>query len=56
VHQIFQGNCDGATIPEVLKWYKFEPEDGGDYFDSQDFRRWQEWHGKDEPAKTGSDN
>jgi phenol hydroxylase P3 protein len=54
VHQIFQGNCGGATIPEVLKWYKFEAEDGGDYFDSQDFRRWQEWHGDSELAKTGS--
>jgi phenol hydroxylase P3 protein len=54
VHQIFQGNCGGATVPEVLEWYKFQPEDGGDYFDSLDYRRWQEWHGNAEAAKTGS--
>lgn len=56
VHQIFQGNCGGGTLPEIREWYKFAPEDGSDYFDSQDYRRWQEWHGKDEPAKTGSND
>ena len=47
VHQIFQGNCGGPTVPDVLKWYKFMPEDGGDYAGSQDDQRWQEWHGED---------
>ncbi len=51
VHQIFQGNCGGATIPEVLEWYKFAPEDGGDYIGSQDHARWQEWKGTDKKVK-----
>ena len=51
VHQIFQGNSGGATIPEVLEWYKFAPEDGGDYIGSQDHARWQEWKGADDKVK-----
>jgi phenol hydroxylase P3 protein len=46
VHQIFQGNCGGPTIPDVLDWYKFKPEDSGDYIGSQDHARWQEWKGE----------
>jgi phenol hydroxylase P3 protein len=44
VHQIFQGNCGGATIPEVLKWYGLEPGDSGEYLDSRDAKNWAEWH------------
>lgn len=44
VHQIYQGNCGGATIPEVLDWYGLEPGDSGEYLDSQDAKNWAEWH------------
>lgn len=37
VNQIFQGNCGGATLPEVLEWYKIKAgEDNGDYNGSED--------------------
>lgn len=40
-HQIFQGNCGGATIPEVLKWYKIEHGvDNMDYVGSPDEAMW----------------
>jgi len=40
-HQIFQGNCGGATIPEVLKWYKIEDGvDNKDYVGSVDEETW----------------
>jgi len=55
VHQIYQGNCGGATIPEVLEWYKFTPEDVGNYIGSRDHARWQEWKGDAAVDKTGSD-
>jgi phenol hydroxylase P3 protein len=45
VHQIFQGNCGGATLPEVLDWYHLKPEDRGDYADSPDRANWQRWTG-----------
>ena len=50
VHQIFQGNCGGATIPDVLNWYHFKPEDGGDYVGSVDEARWKAMHGKTEES------
>ena len=50
VHQIFQGNCGGATIPEVLAWYHIQPGDSGDFADSQDRANWERWTGK--PATT----
>jgi phenol hydroxylase P3 protein len=56
VHQIFQGNCGGAEIPDVLAYYHFQDGDGGEYVGSADHKRWQEWHGADEPSeqkKTG---
>ncbi len=47
VHQIFQGNCGGATLPEVLKWYKVEfGQDNLDYVGSQDQKMWKEWKGE----------
>jgi phenol hydroxylase P3 protein len=52
VHQIYQGNCGGPTLPEVLKWYKFTEEDSGDYVGSRDYMRWQEWKGTGEPDKS----
>ena len=45
VHQIFQGNCGGATLPEVLDWYHLSPADRGDFADSQDRANWQRWTG-----------
>ena len=51
VHQIYQGNCGGETLPEVLEWYKFKPEDSGDYIGSQDYLRWQEWKGGEQTSK-----
>lgn len=44
VHQIYQGNCGGPTIPDVLKWYGFEEGDGGEYLGSIDHQNWQKWH------------
>ena len=45
IYQIFQGNCGGTTIPEVLKWYGAEaPYDGGEYTTSRDAENWTKWH------------
>lgn len=45
VHQIYQGNCGGPTLPDVLKWYGIDPaRDGGEYTTSPDAARWAEWH------------
>lgn len=44
VHQIYQGNCGGASIPEVLDWYKINVgADNGDYYGSPDHQTWNEW-------------
>ena len=44
VHQIFQGNCGGATIEEVLKWYKLNlGADNLDQAGSPDQKMWDEW-------------
>lgn len=44
VHQIYQGNCGGATVPEVLEWYKFNVgADNMDYEGSPDQKLWDEW-------------
>ena len=51
VHQIYQGNCGGATIPDVLAWYKMTPNDGGEYLGSRDNKNWLAWH--DMAEKTG---
>lgn len=47
VHQIYQGNCGGTTIPEVLEWYGINTEENGEYFDTTDAKNWAKWH---EPA------
>jgi phenol hydroxylase P3 protein len=44
VHQIFQGNCGGPTMPDVLAWYGIQQGDNGEYKDSPDARSWAEWH------------
>ena len=44
VHQIYQGNCGGATVPEVLQWYNINVGvDGGDYEGSIEEKLWNEW-------------
>ncbi|MCB5945620.1 aromatic/alkene/methane monooxygenase hydroxylase/oxygenase subunit alpha [Acidocella sp. KAb 2-4] len=44
VNQIFQGNCGGATVPEVLDWYKINVGvDNGDYVGSPDEALWNAW-------------
>jgi phenol hydroxylase P3 protein len=51
VHQIYQGNCGGATVPEVLNWYGIEEGvDNGEYLTSRDKRAWDSWHSKDQVA------
>ncbi|WP_425308814.1 YHS domain-containing protein [Ammonicoccus fulvus] len=47
VHQIYQGNCGGATVPEVLEWYGINTSENGEYFDTSDAKNWAQWH---EPA------
>ena len=47
VHQIFQGNCGGPTVPDVLAWYKLNVgADNMDYVGSPDEKLWNEWHGQ----------
>ena len=44
VSQIFQGNCGGATIPDVLAWYKINVGvDNMDYAGSPDEALWNSW-------------
>jgi phenol hydroxylase P3 protein len=44
-HQVFQGNCGGGTIPEVLAWYGVEDGvDNGEYLTSPDHESWVRWH------------
>lgn len=46
-HQIFQGNCGGATIPEVLKWYTIEQGiENMDYLGSPDEAMWNKLKNK----------
>ncbi|WP_068276768.1 YHS domain-containing protein [Aldersonia kunmingensis] len=44
VHQIYQGNCGGPSVPEVLDWYGIQPGDNGDYRGSTDEASWAAWH------------
>jgi phenol hydroxylase P3 protein len=44
VHQILQGNCGGATVPEILQWCGVEEGDSGEYLTSADKARWDRWH------------
>ena len=55
VHQIYQGNCGGPSVPEVLEWYGFDEGDGGEYKGSRDHQNWLKWHDEDPaPASPGS--
>ena len=44
VHQIYQGNCGGPTLPDVLNWYGFQEGDSGEYVGSIDQKNWARWH------------
>jgi phenol hydroxylase P3 protein len=46
VHQIYQGNCGGPTLPDVAAWYGLQPGDGGEYLGSPDHQNWLAWHGQ----------
>ena len=51
--QIFQGNCGGADLGDVLKWYHFNiGADNMDYVGSPDEERWNQWKG----ISTGDDS
>lgn len=44
VHQILQGNCGGATIPDVLKYYNLKDgQENMEYVGSPDHKMWQSW-------------
>ncbi|MCQ4079129.1 YHS domain-containing protein [Streptomyces sp. RB6PN25] len=49
VHQIYQGNCGGPSVPEVLAWYGIQDGDNGEYTGSLDHLDWRRWHAS-EPA------
>jgi phenol hydroxylase P3 protein len=49
--QIYQGNCGGATIPEVLNWYNFTDGIGGEYKGSIDETNWKKWHGETDSSE-----
>jgi phenol/toluene 2-monooxygenase (NADH) P3/A3 len=44
VHQIYQGNCGGPTVPDVRAWYGIQEGDNGDYGASTDKASWDAWH------------
>jgi phenol hydroxylase P3 protein len=49
VHQIFQGNCGGATVPDVLAWYNLNVgADNMDQAGSPDQKVWDAWKAKQE--------
>ena len=51
VHQIFQGNCGGATVPEVLDWYHINKgADNMDYAMSPEEAQWEKWMEGRRPA------
>lgn len=49
VHQIFQGNCGGQSLDEVIKWFQYNVgEDNMDYHGSPDEKRWKNMKGMDD--------
>jgi phenol hydroxylase P3 protein len=44
-HQIYQGSCGGATMPEVLAWWGIQEGDNLDFNVSSDKASWELWHG-----------
>jgi len=55
VHQIYQGNCGGADLGDVLQWYGMQPGDGGEYLGSPDNRNWLRWHDQADHMELGED-
>jgi phenol hydroxylase P3 protein len=54
VHQIYQGNCGGASVEDVLKWYHIDlGTDNLDFAGSPEDKMWQSW--KNPAAKPDSD-
>ncbi len=46
VHQIYQGNCGGSTIPDVLKWYHLDHgRDNLEFEGSEDQKNFAAWRG-----------
>jgi len=44
VHQIYQGNCGGASVEDVLKWYHINlGADNMDYEGSPEQEMWEQW-------------
>jgi phenol hydroxylase P3 protein len=50
VHEIYKGNCFAEppkgpddVVPQVLRWYNIQT-DNFDYFVSEDYKNWKEWH------------
>ncbi|NIB42231.1 YHS domain-containing protein [Pseudomaricurvus alkylphenolicus] len=55
VHQIFQGNCGGGSLEEVLDWYRLnQGVENVKYHLSEDFSNWKKWKGLD--PETESDD
>jgi phenol hydroxylase P3 protein len=47
VHQIYQGNCGGASLGDVLDWYRInQGADNLDFEGSQDQKNWRAWKGE----------
>jgi len=44
VHQIYQGNCGGPTLPDVMAWYGYREGDSGEFVGSIDDQNRQKWH------------
>jgi phenol hydroxylase P3 protein len=54
IQQIFQGNCGGPTVPDVLKWYMINVGvDGGEYVGSEDHKMWESWRAQATATKAG---
>jgi phenol/toluene 2-monooxygenase (NADH) P3/A3 len=53
VHQIYQGNCGGPTIPDVLAWYGLAEGDSGEMIGNVDHMNWKKWHAQVEDSLTG---
>lgn len=43
VNQIFQGNCGGSSLSDVVNWCHVEPADSGDFAQSEDRANWNRW-------------
>jgi len=50
VHQIYQGNCGGSSLEDVLKWYNFG-KDNLDFNGSEEQKNWELWKGLRQPEQ-----